>query len=194
MLQGEVIINDSAIEKVGLETRDNASIIANDSFQTSVPSIFALGDVIGTPELTPVATAQAMVFVSQQYGDGERTITYDNIPTAIFSQPNIGTVGLSEQAAVKEGMKIDVYQSEFRHLKHTLSGNEERVLMRMIVEQGSQKVIGMHMAGPDAGEIIQGFAVAVKAGLTKSQYDATIGIHPTAAEEFVTLRDISYSV
>ena len=188
------LTNDLGIEKVGLETRDNASIVANDSFQTSVPSIFALGDVIGTPELTPVATAQAMVFVSQQYGDGERTITYDNIPTAIFSQPNIGTVGLSEQAAVKEGMKIDVYQSEFRHLKHTLSGNEERVLMRMIVEQGSQKVIGMHMAGPDAGEIIQGFAVAVKAGLTKSQYDATIGIHPTAAEEFVTLRDISYSV
>ena len=188
------LTDDLGIEKVGLETRDNASIVTNDSFQTSVPSIFALGDVIGTPELTPVATAQAMVFVSQQYGDGKRTITYDNIPTAIFSQPNIGTVGLSEQAAVKEGFKIDVYQSEFRHLKHTLSGNEERVLMRMIVEQESQKVIGMHMAGPDAGEIIQGFAVAVKAGLTKSQYDATIGIHPTAAEEFVTLRDISYSV
>ena len=187
------LTNDLGIEQVGLETRNNATIVTNDQFQTSVPSIYALGDVIGTPELTPVATAQAMVFVSQQYGDGRKTISYDNIPTAIFSQPNIGTVGLSEEAAKSQGTAIDVYQSEFKHLKHTLSGNTERVLMRMIVEKSTQKVIGMHMAGPDAGEIIQGFAVAVKAGLTKSQYDATIGIHPTAAEEFVTLRDVSYS-
>lgn len=187
------LTTDLGIEKVGLETRNNATIVSNESFQTSVPSIYALGDVIGTPELTPVATAQAMVFVSQQYGDGSKTISYDNIPTAIFSQPNIGTVGLSEEAAKKKGTAIDVYQSEFKHLKHTLSGNSERVLMRMIVEQSSQKVIGMHMAGPDAGEIIQGFAVAVKAGLSKDMFDSTIGIHPTAAEEFVTLRDVSYS-
>lgn len=188
------LTNDLGIEKVGLMTRNNATIETNEQFQTSIPSIYALGDVIGTPELTPVATAQAMVFVNQQYGDGTRTISYDNIPTAIFCQPNIGTVGLSEEALKAKGVAVDVYQSEFKHLKHTLSGSDERVLMRMLVDKGTQKVLGMHMVGPDAGEVIQGFAVAVKAGLTKDQFDATIGIHPTMAEEFVTLRDISYSV
>lgn len=188
------LTSDLGIEQVGLTTRNNATIEVNDQFQTSVPSIYALGDVIGTPELTPVATAQAMVFVSQQYGDGSKSISYDNIPTAIFCQPNIGTVGLSEDALKAKGVPVEVYQSEFKHLKHTLSGSEERVLMRMLVEKGTQKVVGMHMVGPDAGEAIQGFAVAVKAGLTKDQFDGTIGIHPTMAEEFVTLRDLSYSV
>ena len=187
------LTKDLGIEKVGLTTRNNATIETNEQFQTSVPSIYALGDVIGTPELTPVATAQAMVFVNQQYGDGSKSISYENIPTAIFCQPNIGTVGLSEEALKAKGVSIDVYQSEFKHLKHTLSGSEERVLMRMLVEKNSQKVVGMHMVGPDAGELIQGFAVAVKAELTKDQFDATIGIHPTMAEEFVTLREISYS-
>ena len=187
------LTKDLGIEKVGLATRNNATIETNEQFQTSVPSIYALGDVIGTPELTPVATAQAMVFVNQQYGDGSKSISYENIPTAIFCQPNIGTVGLSEEALKIKGVSIDVYQSEFKHLKHTLSGNKERVLMRMLVEKDSQKVVGMHMVGPDAGELIQGFAVAVKAELTKPQFDATIGIHPTMAEEFVTLREVSYS-
>ena len=187
------LTTDLGIEKVGLNTRNNATIETNDQFQTSIPSIYALGDVIGTPELTPVATAQAMVFVNQQYGDGSKSISYDNIPTAIFSQPNIGTVGLSEEALKAKGTPIDVYQSEFKHLKHTLSGSEERVLMRMLIEKDTQTVVGMHMVGPDAGELIQGFAVAVKAELTKDQFDATIGIHPTMAEEFVTLRELSYS-
>lgn len=188
------LTKDLGLEKVGLATRNNATIETDDQFQTSIPSIYALGDVIGTPELTPVATAQAMVFVNQQYGDGGKTISYDNIPTAIFCQPNIGTVGLSEEALKRKDIAIDVYQSEFKHLKSTISGSEERVLMRMLVEKDTQKVVGMHMCGPDAGEVIQGFAVAVKAGLTKEQFDATIGIHPTMAEEFVTLREVSYSV
>lgn len=111
----------------------------------------------------------------------------------IFCQPNIGTAGLSEEALKAKGVPIDVYQSEFKHLKHTLSGSEERVLMHMLVEKNSQKVVGMHMVGPDAGEFIQGFAVAVRGELTKDQFDVTIGIHPTMAEEFVTLREISYS-
>lgn len=187
------LTNDLGLDKVAVKTHKNATIVTNDRFQTSVPSIFALGDVIGTPELTPVATAQGMVFVNQQYGDDTKTISYDNIPTAIFCQPNIGTVGLSEEAAKHKDLSVDVYQSEFKHLKHTLSGNEERLLMRLLVNKANQKVIGMHMAGPDAGEIIQGFAIAVKAGLTKAQFDVTIGIHPTAAEEFVTLREIEYS-
>lgn len=188
------LTHDLGIEEVGLSTRDNRTIITGNDFQTSVPSIYALGDVIGTPELTPVATAQAMVFVNQQYGDNTSTISYENIPTAIFCQPNIGTVGLSEEKVKANNLEVDVFQSEFKHLKHTLSGNNERVLMRMLVEKSSQKVVGMHMAGPDAGEIIQGFAIAVKAGLTKAQFDATIGIHPTAAEEFVTLRESTYSI
>ena len=152
-----------------------------------------MGDVIGTPELTPVALAQGMVFVDQQYGTGQRTMSYEAIATAIFSQPNIGTVGLSEQQALAAGVAIDIYASEFRHLKHTLSGSDERVLMKLVVDHNSDKVLGVHMVGPDAGEIIQGFAVAVKAGLKKVDFDATIGIHPTAAEEFVTLREIKYS-
>lgn len=188
------LTRDLGIEEVGISTRDNQTIIAGNDFQTSVPSIYALGDVVGTPELTPVATAQAMVFVNRQYGDKTSSISYENIPTAIFCQPNIGTVGLSEEQVKAKGIEADIYQSEFKHLKHTLSGNNERVLMRMLVEKSSQKVIGMHMVGPDAGEIIQGFAVAVKAGLTKAQFDATIGIHPTAAEEFVTLRESAYSI
>ena len=188
------LTQDLGIEAVGIATRNNATIETNDQFQTSVPSIYALGDVIGTPELTPVATAQAMVFVNQQYGDGTHTISYENIPTAIFCQPNIGTVGLSEAALKAKGVSVDVYQSEFKHLKHTLSGSSERVLMRMLVERKTQKVVGMHMVGPDAGEVIQGFAVAIKAGLTKDQFDHTIGIHPTMAEEFVTLRQVNYSI
>ncbi|NRB40490.1 MAG: glutathione-disulfide reductase [Pseudomonadales bacterium] len=164
------------------------------NFSTGDDAIFALGDVIGTPELTPVALAQAMVFLDQQYGSGKRQMSYDAIATAVFCQPNIGTVGLSEEQAAKLGGAIDVYQSEFRHLKHTLSGSDERVLMKLIVDQASQVVLGVHMVGPDAGEIIQGFAVAVKAKLTKALMDETIGIHPTAAEEFVTLREIKHTV
>ena len=140
-----------------------------------------------------MALAQADVFVNQQYGDNTKVMNYDNIPTAVFCQPNIGAVGLTEEEARLQGLSVDVYQSEYKHLKHTLSGRDEHILMRMLVDKESQIVIGMHMAGPDAGEIIQGFAVAVKARLTKTQVDATIGIHPTAAEEFVTLRDIKYS-
>lgn len=187
------LTDDLGIQKLGLATRDNATIVASERFETSIPSVYALGDVIGTPALTPVALAQADVFVNQQYGDNTKVMNYDNIPTAVFCQPNIGAVGLTEEEARLQGLSVDVYQSEYKHLKHTLSGRDEHILMRMLVDKESQIIIGMHMAGPDAGEIIQGFAVAVKARLTKTQFDATIGIHPTSAEEFVTLRDIKYS-
>ncbi len=189
-----VLSDDLGLESTKIRTQDNAVIIANDRFQTDEPSVFALGDVIGTPELTPVAIEQAMVFVDQQYGDNQKQISYEAIPSAIFCQPNIATVGLSEEEVIKQGITADVYTSEFKHLKHTLSGSSERVMMKMIVRQDNQQVLGMHMVGPDAGEIIQGFAIVVKLGLTKQQVDDTIGIHPTAAEEFVTLREISYSI
>ena len=113
---------------------------------------------------------------------------YDNIPTAVFSQPSIGTVGLSEAKAREKYADIDVYKSEFKPMKNTLSGSSERTLMKMLVVRSTDKVVGMHMVGPDAGEIIQGMAVAIRAGATKAVFDSTIGIHPTAAEEFVTMR------
>ena len=170
-------------------TRDNGTIIVDDYFQSAEPSIYALGDIIGTPELTPVALAQGMAFVDTYYKDSPRKVDYDNIATAVFCMPNIATVGLTESEAREQYAEVDIYQSEFRHLKHTLSGNNERTFMKLIVDVASDRVLGVHMLGAEAGEIIQGLAVAIKAGATKADFDSTIGIHPTAAEEFVTMRD-----
>lgn len=177
------------LEQVGVKVRDNGTIIADDFFQTSVPSVYALGDVIGTPALTPVALAQGMKLVANFY-DGDTTpMDYSNIPTAVFCQPNIATVGLTEEEAVKEfGDDLSVFESSFKPMKHTISGMPERSMMKLLVQTSTDKVIGAHMVGPDAGEIVQGLAVAIKAGATKAVFDSTIGIHPTAAEEFVTMR------
>jgi len=180
-------------ENLGLEnTRvalDASGFIEVDkNFQTSEPSIYALGDVIGGVALTPVALAEGMNLARRLFDKQAYEVDYSNIATAVFSHPNLATVGLSEEAALAEHKQIDVYESDFKHLKHTISGRDERTYMKIIVEQGSDKVLGMHMMGSDAGEIIQGFAAAMKCGLTKQQLDSTIGIHPTAAEEFVTMR------
>jgi len=176
------------LEQAGIETRDDGTIVTNDFFQTSAPSVYALGDVIGTPQLTPVALAQGMKFLSHVYQGDDIPLDYSNIPTAVFCQPNIGTVGLSEEQCVQQGLDIDVYESNFKAMKHTISGLPERTLMKLIINKADDKVIGAHMVGPDAGEIMQGLAVAIKSGATKADFDATIGIHPTAAEEFVTMR------
>lgn len=181
-------------EGLGLEntrvTLDKKGYIeVNGDFQTAEPSIYALGDVIGRIGLTPVALAEGMVLAKKLFGKQEKAeMDYSNIATAVFSHPNLATVGLTEEAAIELGKQIDVYESDFRHLKHTLSGRDERTYMKVVVEQSSNRVLGMHMMGADAGEIIQGFAAAIKCGLTKAQLDQTIGIHPTAAEEFVTMR------
>ncbi|MCD8513484.1 MAG: hypothetical protein LRY63_09200 [Nitrincola sp.] len=132
-----------------------------------------------------------MALVRRLYGQGSPDVEYELIPTAVFSQPNIGTVGLTEEEAVARFPQLDVYRSEFRSMKHTLSGSEERTLMKLLVDRQTDRVVGVHMVGADAGEIIQGIAVALKAGATKATFDATIGIHPTAAEEFVTMREPS---
>ena len=182
------------LENTAVRQREDDSIMVDDRFCTDEPSIFALGDVIGTPELTPVALAQAMVFVDQQFGSDNKTMDYQSIPTAIFCQPELATVGLSEQAVKKQGIHCDVYLTEFRPLKHTLSGSGERAMIKMLVDVDSDKVLGVHIAGEHAGEMLQGFAVAVKAGLSKAQFDATIGIHPTMAEELVTLREAKYRI
>jgi len=181
---------DLGLEAVGVELAGNGAVKVDDRFQSTVPSIYALGDVIDRLALTPVAIAEAMVLVDNLYKGGDRRMDYANVPTAVFSQPPIGTVGLTEaeaRRACADG--VDVYVSEFRPLKHTLTGGEEKTLMKLIVDRLSDRVVGLHMVGADAGEIAQGFAVALKAGATKADFDATIGIHPTAAEEFVTMRE-----
>lgn len=182
------------LEHVGVETDERGAIKVDEYFQTSNKFIFALGDVINKVQLTPVAIGEAMVFVANLFNAEKKTMDYRYIPTAVFCQPNIGTVGYSEQEAGAKFKKLAVYKNEFRAMKHTLSGSSERSLMKMIVDLESNRVVGLHVVGEDAGEIVQGFAVALKAGLTKEAFDNTVGIHPTSAEELVTMREVSYTV
>ena len=177
------------LEELGVEIKKDGSIVVDDQFKTSVDNIYALGDVIDRFQLTPVAIAEAMVLSGNLFNGQNLSTDYADIPTAVFSHPNIGTVGLSEEQAREEYADIDVYKSDFKPMLHTLSGRDERTLMKLIVDKASDRVVGCHMVGPDAGEIIQGMGVALKAGATKAQFDATVGIHPTAAEEFVTMRE-----
>ncbi len=181
-------VTDLGLENVAVRQRKNGAVIVNDQLQTDEPSVYALGDVTDRVQLTPVALAEGMMLVRNLYGDASQKLDYELIPTAVFCQPNIGTVGLSEEQARERYGEIDVYSSNFRALKHTLSGSDERTLMKMLVDPATDLVVGVHMVGGEAGEIIQGIAVAMKAGATKAVFDATIGIHPTAAEEFVTMR------
>ncbi|WP_375176845.1 glutathione-disulfide reductase [Marinobacter mobilis] len=177
------------LEALGVELEPSGHIRVDEHFRTAVPSISALGDVIGTPQLTPIALAQAMVLSRRLFGDGEGEMDYNNIPTAVFCQPNIGTVGLTEAEARDKGYEVTIYRSEFKPMKYVLTGRDERCLMKLVVDSESDRVLGAHMVGPDAGEITQGLAVAIKSGATKAQFDSTIGIHPTSAEEFVTMRE-----
>jgi glutathione reductase (NADPH) len=172
----------------GVEMKDNGAVVVDEHFRTSVPSIYAVGDVIDRVALTPVALAEGMVVASALFQDGGRKISYENIATAVFSHPNVGTVGLTEAQAREKFGEVKIFKSEFKPLKHTLSGSGERVLMKLVVDAKSDRVLGVHMVGAEAGEIMQGFAVALQCGATKAQLDATIGIHPTSAEEFVTMR------
>ena len=176
------------LEALGVELDARHAIKVNENYQTNIPSIYALGDVTDRLNLTPVATAEAMALVNSLYSDQLTPVDYDNIPTAVFSQPCIGTVGLTETEARNRYEDIDSYKSVFTPMKHTLSGLGEKTLMKMIVRRSTDRVLGMHMVGADASEIIQGMAVAIRAGATKAVFDSTIGIHPTAAEEFVTMR------
>ncbi|MGP4844104.1 glutathione-disulfide reductase [Marinobacter sp. 1Y8] len=177
------------LEALGVEMTRSGHVAVDSHFQTAVPSITALGDVIGTPQLTPVALAQGMVLSRRLFGDGEGDMDYNAIATAVFCQPNIGTVGPIESEARELYGRLRIYRSEFKPMKHTLSGRDERSMMKLIVDDASDKVVAAHMVGPDAGEILQGLSVAIKAGATKAVFDSTIGIHPTSAEEFVTMRE-----
>lgn len=177
------------LEALGVELNSEGAIKVNSDYQTNVPSIYALGDVTDRVNLTPVAIAEGAALVNALYINQPRPVVYDNIPTAVFCQPNIGSVGLTETQAREKYPDIDIYQTRFTPIKNTLSGKDEKTLMKMIVVRSTDRVVGLHMVGPDAPEIIQGMAVAIRAGATKTVFDSTIGIHPTAAEEFVTLRE-----
>lgn len=183
------LIEGLGLEELGVAIGEAGHVVVDDRFQTAVPSITALGDVIGTPQLTPVALAQGMVLSRRLFGDGQGEMDYTCIPTAVFCQPSIGTVGLTEAEARNTHGKLRIYRSEFKPMKHTLSGRDERSLMKLVVEDSTDRVLGAHMVGPESGEIIQGLAVAMKAGATKAHFDSTIGVHPTSAEEFVTMRE-----
>lgn len=185
-------IRDLGLESLGLSLDDAGKIPVNERFETSIPSVLALGDLIAGPELTPVALAEAMQLVDIHFSETTpQPLDYSTIPTAVFCHPNIGTVGLSEEDARAKLSNIRVYSTDFRAMKHTLSGSQERTLMKLIVDDATDIVVGAHMVGDDAGEIIQGIAIAVRAGLTKQDFDRTVGIHPTGAEEFVTLRTLT---
>ncbi|EED36359.1 glutathione-disulfide reductase [Luminiphilus syltensis NOR5-1B] len=181
-------IDGLGLENTAVTLKDNGFIKVDGDFQTDEPSIYALGDITDGPQLTPLALAEGMAFSYNQFGGEARSVGYEYIPTAVFCQPNIGTVGYTETEARDKFGELDIYKSEFKPMKHTLSGRDERSMMKLIVEKASDRVVGLHMVGPDAGEIVQGMAIAIKMGATKADFDSTIGIHPTAAEEFVTMR------
>ncbi|QXI30796.1 glutathione-disulfide reductase [Pseudomonas vanderleydeniana] len=183
------MLDNLGLENTGVKLDKNGFIQVDELYQTAEPSILALGDVIGRVQLTPVALAEGMavarrLFKPEQY----RPVDYNQIPTAVFSQPNIGTVGLTEEQAREQGHEVTIFESRFRPMKLTLTDCQEKTLMKLVVDARTDKVLGCHMVGPDAGEIIQGLGIALKAGATKQHFDETIGVHPTAAEEFVTLR------
>lgn len=177
------------LENVGIQLDDKKAIKVDEGYQTNVPSIYAIGDVTDRVNLTPVALAEGMVLAKRFFANEETNVDYSDIPTCVFSQPNLGTVGLTEDQAREKYDDIDVYKSKFTPMKYSLSNNDEKTLMKMIVDKKTDRVVGVHMLGPDAGEIIQGIGIAMKAGATKKVFDSTIGIHPTAAEEFVTMRE-----
>ena len=180
--------NGLGLDKAGVKLNDKGAIVVDDEYRSSTPSIYAIGDVTDRLNLTPVATAEGTALANNLYNNQSRRVDYRDIPTCIFSQPNLGTVGLTEEQARQEYANVDIYKSRFTNLKHTLTGNSEKTLMKIIVDKDTDRVLGVHMVGADAGEIIQGIGIALKAGATKAVFDTTIGIHPTAAEEFVTMR------
>lgn len=174
--------------EAGVELTASGAVRVDDSLRSSVPSIYAVGDVTDRVNLTPVATAEGHALADTLFGGNERRIALDNVPSAVFCQPPAATVGLSEEAAREAGREVEVFRTSFRPLRHTLTGRETRAMMKLVVDRRDGSILGAHMVGEDAPEIMQMVAVARGAGATKADFDATLGIHPTTAEEFVTLR------
>jgi glutathione reductase (NADPH) len=176
------------LEEIGVAKNADGAVAVDAYSRTSVPHVFAIGDVTNRLNLTPVAIHEAMALARTLFGGTPTPVDHEDVPSAVFSNPPIGAVGLTEAAARARHGAIEVYRTSFRALRHTLTGRDEKTLMKLVVDRASQRVVGAHMLGPDAGEIIQGVAIAVKCRATKAQFDATVGIHPTVAEEFVTMR------
>lgn len=177
------------LEEVGVHVNKLGAIAVDEWSKTTVPNIYAVGDVTNRINLTPVAIAESRAVAETLYNNNPIRMDHDNVPSAVFSQPPIGQVGLSEDVARGIYGEVDVYVTRFKPMKNTLSGRDERTMMKLVVDAKTDRVLGCHMVGPDAPEIIQGLAIAVKCGATKRQFDQTVGIHPSAAEEFVTLRE-----
>jgi len=182
------------LEKAGVETGKVGEILVDDYSRTNVPNIYAIGDVTNRVQLTPVAIHEAMCFVDTVYRGTPTSPDFDTIATAVFSQPEIGTVGLSEDAAARRHDEIEVYLARFRPMRHTLSGRQERMTMKLVVDAATRRVVGAHILGPDAGEMAQLLGIAVKAKLTKDDFDRTMAVHPSAAEELVTMYQPSYRI
>jgi glutathione reductase (NADPH) len=175
------------LEQIGIKTNDAGAVPVDQHLRTSLPHVYAMGDVTDRLNLTPVATAEGHALADTLFGKNPRDISLHNVPTAVFSTPPIATCGLTEEQAAEHG-PVDVYVTKFTPMRHTLTGRARKSMMKLVVDQVSQKVVGAHMLGEDAPEIMQGLGIAIVMGATKADFDRTIGIHPTAAEEFVTLR------
>jgi glutathione reductase (NADPH) len=182
------------LEAVGVATDPKGSIVVDAYSRTNMPSIFALGDCTDRVQLTPVAIHEAMCFIETEYRNNPISPDLDLIATAVFSQPEIGTVGLSEEAAAKKFAELEVYRAEFRPMKATLSGRTDRMIMKLVVNAADRKVLGAHILGHDAGEMAQILGITLKAGCTKDDFDRTMAVHPTAAEELVTMYSPTYRV
>ena len=175
--------------EIGVRINEAGAVIVDEWQRSSVPNIYAIGDVTDRINLTPVAIAEGRAIAETLFNDNPTKMDHANVPSAVFSQPPIGAVGLTEERARREYGEVDVYMARFKPMKNTLSGREERTLMKLVVDARSDRVLGCHMLGPDAPEIVQGLAIAIKSGATKKMFDQTVGIHPSAAEEFVTMRE-----
>lgn len=182
------------LEKVGVKTSSRGAIIVDEYSNTSIDNIYALGDVTDKVQLTPVAIHEAMCFIETVYKDNPISPDHELIPTAVFSQPEIGTVGMSEDQAAKAFDELEIYRAQFRPMRHTLSGRQEKMMMKLIVNAADRKVVGAHILGPDAGELVQVLGITLKAGVTKDDFDRTMAVHPSASEELVTMYAPTYRV
>jgi len=179
-------IEGLGLEAAGVALGERGAVCVDEFSKTNIASIYAVGDVTNRAQLTPIAICEGAAFAQTVFNDNPQKVDYRLIPTAVFSQPPIGTIGLTEEAA-RASYEVDIYRSIFRPLKHTLSGSAEKTMMKLIVDRKTDRVLGLHIVGADAGEMIQAFAVAITMGATKAQFDASLAVHPTAAEELVTM-------
>lgn len=177
------------LEAAGVKLAPSGAVAVDETSRSNVPSIYAIGDVSGRIALTPVAIREGHAVADTLFGNKPWNVDHKNVPSAVFSEPEIGTVGLSEVAAKKTGKHIDIYRTRFKPMKATLSGRDTAILMKLVVEQSTEKVLGVHIVGEGAAEMAQLAAIAVKMGATKQDFDNTVALHPTAAEELVTLRN-----